>query len=145
MVRIFDHRSDLLATKLQHQGPLAEAVILPRPPDRSAPSIRRRLQRTTNAKKTDFITAPSGRRAPLRQAPDAGQVGGRQPPRHGSAITIALIDREPLDRQSDDSRASVVMVVIRVPHGAGVLCLAGGLWWFQRPHPQIQGSTLQWP
>jgi hypothetical protein len=28
-----------------------------------------------------------GRRAPLRQRPDAGQVGHRQPPRHGSAIT----------------------------------------------------------
>jgi hypothetical protein len=28
-----------------------------------------------------------GRRVPLRQRPDAGQVGRRQPPRHGSAIT----------------------------------------------------------
>ena len=45
-------------------------------------------------------SGPRGRRTPLRQRPDAEQVGRRQPPRHVSAIARSpLIDHEPLDRR----------------------------------------------
>ena len=55
--------------------------------------------RETDPHSSRRSSGPRGRRTPLRQRPDAEQVGRRQPPRHGSAITRSpLIDHESLDR-----------------------------------------------
>ena len=61
--------------------------------------------RETDPHSSRRSSGPRGRRTPLRQRPDAEQVGRRQAPRDGSAITRSpLIDHEPLDRQGGDSR-----------------------------------------